>query len=350
MVFIEWCDKHHVLLAIYPPHTTHRLQPLDVSLFSPLATYYTQQLETFIYSTFALSSLGKRDFFKLFWPAYINAFTEANINSGWQKTGLHPFNSELVISKLTQHSNGNKDELLRPGSNQSSGSSALSAATVRQVEQLIEKVANKVDSKNQKNQRKLLNTILRLQDKVIHLEHENKSLWATMNHKDNKKKLNKPLMGEFRAQEGHGAIIFLPAKIDEYRSLNTRREQKKDDDKAAKELVKLQQQQRKAANQLAALQRKEQRQQQLTERVASEVAAKAQKELVKEANNASKQLNNDLQSSTKKPKRQQHLLSIPQVPPISHNIEVVAGRSDPASQRPSRTKRAPPYLDGYQLN
>jgi hypothetical protein len=41
MKFLNWCDKHHVLLAIYPPHSTHRLQPLDVSLFSPLATFYT---------------------------------------------------------------------------------------------------------------------------------------------------------------------------------------------------------------------------------------------------------------------------------------------------------------------
>ena len=36
--FITWCDQNKVLVAVYPPHSTHRLQPLDVSLFSPLAT------------------------------------------------------------------------------------------------------------------------------------------------------------------------------------------------------------------------------------------------------------------------------------------------------------------------
>jgi hypothetical protein len=45
MNFINWCDKNNILLAIYPPHSTHRLQPLDVALFSPLATAYTKQLE-----------------------------------------------------------------------------------------------------------------------------------------------------------------------------------------------------------------------------------------------------------------------------------------------------------------
>jgi hypothetical protein len=39
--FLEWCHKRRILVAIYPPHSTHRLQPLDVSLFRPLATYYS---------------------------------------------------------------------------------------------------------------------------------------------------------------------------------------------------------------------------------------------------------------------------------------------------------------------
>ncbi|KAK1916434.1 hypothetical protein P3342_004253 [Pyrenophora teres f. teres] len=34
--FIEYCDQNKILLAIYPPHSTHTLQPLDVVLFKPL--------------------------------------------------------------------------------------------------------------------------------------------------------------------------------------------------------------------------------------------------------------------------------------------------------------------------
>ena len=47
--FLDWCDKNRVLLAIYPPHSTHRLQLLDVSLFSPLATFYGLELDRFIH-------------------------------------------------------------------------------------------------------------------------------------------------------------------------------------------------------------------------------------------------------------------------------------------------------------
>jgi hypothetical protein len=45
--FIEFCNKHRILLAIFRPHSTHRIQPLDASLFSPLAVYYGQEHDHF---------------------------------------------------------------------------------------------------------------------------------------------------------------------------------------------------------------------------------------------------------------------------------------------------------------
>ena len=173
MKFLDWCEKHRILLAVYPPHSTHRLQPLDVSLFSPLATFYTQQLEDFIHGSHGLLGLAKRDFFGLFWPAYIKAFTLANIASGWRKTGLLPFDSDLVISQVTKHSNSNKDDISRPVSNHSLGSSALSLISMRKLRELVKLAANKEYSTTK---RKLENTIVHLQDKVVTLEKENKGL------------------------------------------------------------------------------------------------------------------------------------------------------------------------------
>jgi hypothetical protein len=37
MEFIDYCDRHRILLMILPPHSTHTLQPLDVVLFKPLS-------------------------------------------------------------------------------------------------------------------------------------------------------------------------------------------------------------------------------------------------------------------------------------------------------------------------
>ena len=51
MKFLNWCEQHNVLVALYPPHSTHRLQPLDVSLFNPLANYYSQNLNAWIFNS-----------------------------------------------------------------------------------------------------------------------------------------------------------------------------------------------------------------------------------------------------------------------------------------------------------
>ena len=100
MKFLDWCDQHRILVAIYPPHLTHRLQPLDVSLFSPLATYYSQELKNWISRCQTLCGFTKREFFSLFWCSFQRAFTPKNIASGRRKTGLYPFNPDIVLDQV----------------------------------------------------------------------------------------------------------------------------------------------------------------------------------------------------------------------------------------------------------
>ncbi|OXV08487.1 hypothetical protein Egran_03750 [Elaphomyces granulatus] len=54
-------------IAVYPSHSTLRLQPLDTGLFRPLASYYSTSLSNFIAATREYISVGKREFFSLFW-------------------------------------------------------------------------------------------------------------------------------------------------------------------------------------------------------------------------------------------------------------------------------------------
>ena len=37
---IDFCRSHNVTLISFPPHTTHRLQPLDICFFGPLKSFY----------------------------------------------------------------------------------------------------------------------------------------------------------------------------------------------------------------------------------------------------------------------------------------------------------------------
>lgn len=80
--FLEYCLANRILLTIYPPHSTHRLQPLDVSLFALLGIFYSQELERLLHYSMGLSSISKRDFFRMFNIAYEKAFTAKNIASG----------------------------------------------------------------------------------------------------------------------------------------------------------------------------------------------------------------------------------------------------------------------------
>jgi len=64
--FLQKALEKKILIAIYPPHTIHRLQPLDVGCFAPLATYYSQSLEAFTNSSEGLTRMSKKDFFKVF--------------------------------------------------------------------------------------------------------------------------------------------------------------------------------------------------------------------------------------------------------------------------------------------
>ena len=45
---IKLARANHVTIVVIPPHTSHRLQPLDVGFMKPLSTFYTQAIEKFL--------------------------------------------------------------------------------------------------------------------------------------------------------------------------------------------------------------------------------------------------------------------------------------------------------------
>ncbi|KAM4067733.1 DDE superfamily endonuclease [Hirsutella rhossiliensis] len=135
MGFLEWCDQHRIIVAVFPPHSTHRLQPLDVSLFSPLSTAYTNQLIRWTAKTQGLVGLSKREFWTLFWNAFEASFSPENVESGWMRTGLLPFDPEVVLSQIVKDRIDDSDV----GSG-SEDSLALQQPTARELRRLVDKV------------------------------------------------------------------------------------------------------------------------------------------------------------------------------------------------------------------
>jgi hypothetical protein len=70
-----------IITPYMPPHSSHILQPLDVSCFAPLKLSYGRQIETFVRNR--LNHIMKLEFLSAFKEAFKAAFTEQNIKSGF---------------------------------------------------------------------------------------------------------------------------------------------------------------------------------------------------------------------------------------------------------------------------
>ncbi|XP_014677801.1 PREDICTED: tigger transposable element-derived protein 6-like isoform X2 [Priapulus caudatus] len=91
---IDLARANGVYIVSIPPHTSHKLQPLDVSFMRPLSTFYTQEVERWlrdhpgrcvtIYQVAAL-----------FTEAYLKSATALTARNGFRKTGIFPLNRDI---------------------------------------------------------------------------------------------------------------------------------------------------------------------------------------------------------------------------------------------------------------
>jgi len=93
---------NNIYLIYLPAHTSHVLQPLDLSIFSPLKRAYRNRLDRLLSMAIDDTSVvSKRAFLECYYQARSVAFTEANIKVGWQATGLWPlFITKPLMSRL----------------------------------------------------------------------------------------------------------------------------------------------------------------------------------------------------------------------------------------------------------
>jgi hypothetical protein len=78
-----------------PPHSSHLLQPLDVSCFAVLKRSYRRQIEGFI--QMGLNHINKPDFLTAYVSARKESMTLDTIRSGFVATGLVPFDPKRVL-------------------------------------------------------------------------------------------------------------------------------------------------------------------------------------------------------------------------------------------------------------
>ncbi|KAK7139236.1 hypothetical protein R3I93_016388 [Phoxinus phoxinus] len=92
---VDLCRGNGVEVVCLPSHTTHALQPLDVSLFGPLKEAFTK-LATNMGLVRGDLVLGKKHFSSIIKFAYPKAATVENIKKGFRLTGLFPLNRHAL--------------------------------------------------------------------------------------------------------------------------------------------------------------------------------------------------------------------------------------------------------------
>lgn len=83
-----------VIMLSFPPHCTHRLQPLDVSVFGPFKKYLASAQDGWLRSN-AGKTMTIYDIPKIVATALPLATTANNIINGFKKTGIFPFNADI---------------------------------------------------------------------------------------------------------------------------------------------------------------------------------------------------------------------------------------------------------------
>ena len=96
---LTFCFENNIVLCRLPSHTSHKLQPCDVSVFSPLKTAYREQVEHL--ERRGANTVNKEHFVLLYRRAREVALTARNIRSGWSKAGLFPFNPSRVLDGMS---------------------------------------------------------------------------------------------------------------------------------------------------------------------------------------------------------------------------------------------------------
>lgn len=91
MDVIDKAREHHVSIVCLPPHSSHKMQPLDVSFMFPLKTFYAQAIEDWLHSNPG-KVVTNFNVGRLFGVAYNRAATMNNSINGFKKTGLFPLN------------------------------------------------------------------------------------------------------------------------------------------------------------------------------------------------------------------------------------------------------------------
>ena len=97
MGFLDHARNHKIIVLCYLSHSTHVYQGLDIVIFSILKRTWSDEHDKFEKNG---SVITKLNFMSIYAKAHVQAFTKDNIHAAFRKTGVVPFNPDVVTDAM----------------------------------------------------------------------------------------------------------------------------------------------------------------------------------------------------------------------------------------------------------
>lgn len=91
--FLRLAKANHVTVLSLPPHTSHKMQPLDKSVMGLLKTFYSEEIRIFMRQY--QRAVTQFDVAEVFGRAYLKVQSGAYAKKGFEATGLYPVNRHI---------------------------------------------------------------------------------------------------------------------------------------------------------------------------------------------------------------------------------------------------------------
>ena len=218
--FINYCDRHRILLLIFPPHATHVLQPLDVVCFAPLASQYSAAVTEHLHSAQALMGVPKSEFFRLFYQSWVATFRGELIVSAFVNTGIFPQDPSVILHRFE-----------RSSSSEPSTPPPIEGDDWRSIDRLYKSVVAEKDSEEAKQLRRTLH-YMSARHELINAE--NKGLRSVIAELNPLKKQRRTLNLERSKKQQSEATLYSPRKVRDARHKARQNEQQQREETIAK--------------------------------------------------------------------------------------------------------------------
>lgn len=91
---IIFCRENGIILLSFSPHTSHKLQPLDVAVFGPFKKYCKAAFNNYLVNNPG-RIIGINDIAEISCQPFLKAFSPENIIKGFSSTGIVPINDAI---------------------------------------------------------------------------------------------------------------------------------------------------------------------------------------------------------------------------------------------------------------